>query len=149
MPKIDVETLKFILQRNETDIRKINEIMNDIKMELQAEEEEKANRPPAVKKQFVVMLADHDGSLADKDITGWVAQIPEDDSPATAPTRVISAAYEFNTTPKGRRMPVQTIGEACEVVTAKLFKEQQVWIKTKTPILAVPVNNDIPTDTSE
>ena len=46
-------------------------------------------------------------------------------------------------------MPVQTIGEACEVVSAKLFKEQNIWVKTKTPILAVPVDNAIPMDTSE
>ena len=46
MPKIDVETLKFILQRNEPDIRKVNEIMQEIEMELKAEEEEKLNRPP-------------------------------------------------------------------------------------------------------
>lgn len=46
MPKIDIDTLKFILQRNETDIRKVASIMEEIKMELQAEEEEKANRPP-------------------------------------------------------------------------------------------------------
>ena len=149
MPKIDIDTLKFILQRNESDIRKISAIMEEIKLELQAEEEEKANRPPPVKKQFVVMLSDPDGSMADIDITGWVLQIPEDDSMVTAPEKVISAAYEFNTTPKGRRMPVQTIGEACEAVSAKIFKEQNVWIKTKTPVLAVPVNNQIPTETSE
>lgn len=149
MAKIDVETLKFILQRNETDIRKINEIMNDIKMELQAEEEEKANRPPPVKKQFVVMLSDAEGELAEKDITGWVLQIPEDDNMMTAPQKVIAAAYEFNTTPKGRRMPVQTIGEACEAVSAKILKEQNVWVKTKTPVIAVPVDNAIPTDESE
>lgn len=149
MAKIDIDTLKFILQRNESDIRKIAAIMEEIKMELQAEEEEKANRPPPVKKQFVVMLSDPDGSMADKDITGWVVQIPEDDSVMTAPEKVISAAYEFNTTPKGRRMPVQTIGEACEAVSAKILKEQNVWIKTKTPVLAVAVNNQIPTDTSE
>ena len=46
MPKIDVEILKFILQRNETDIRKVNEIMQEIEMELKAEEEEKLNRRP-------------------------------------------------------------------------------------------------------
>ena len=45
MPKIDVETLKFILQRNEPDIRKIAEIMQEVEMELKAEEEERANRP--------------------------------------------------------------------------------------------------------
>lgn len=149
MPKIDIETLRFILQRNEPDIRKIAGIMEEIQLELKAEEEEKANRPPPVKKQFVVVLADHDGSLAEQDITGWVVQIPEEDSMVTAPTKIISAAYEHNTTPKGRRMPVETIGEACEIVSAKLLKEQNVWVKTKTPVLAVPVSNKIPMDTSE
>jgi hypothetical protein len=144
MPKIDVETLKFILQRNETDIRKINEIMSDIQIELQAEEEERANRPPPVKKQFSIVLADDGGLLEGKDLTGWVVQIPEDDSVTVAPERIIRAAYEFNTTPKGRRMPVETIGEACEIVTAKLFKEQNIWVKTKVPVLAVATNNKIP-----
>ncbi len=149
MPKIDVETLKFILQRNETDSRKIADILQDVEMELKAEEEEKANRPLPIKKQFVVMLSDHDGSLAEKDITGWVIQIPEEENPATVATRIIRATYEFNVTPKGRRLPVKTIGEACEAVTAKLFKEQQIWVKTKTPILAVPVDNTIPTEKTE
>lgn len=149
MPKIDVETLKFILQRNEPDIRKVAEIMSEIEMELKAEEEEKANRPPPVKKQFSIVLSDPDGSMADKDITGWIVQIPEDDSVTVAPERIIKAAYEFNTTPKGRRMPIETIGEACEAVSAKFFKEQNVWVKTKVPVLAVPVNNKIPTETVE
>ncbi|MFO8026558.1 MAG: hypothetical protein R6U56_02710 [Opitutales bacterium] len=149
MAKIDVETLKFILQRNETDIRKINEIMQDIEMELKAEEEERANRPPAVKKQFSIVLADNEGVLEGKDLTGWVVQIPEDDSVTVAPERIIRAAYEYNTTPKGRRMPVQTIGEACEAVTAKLFKEQNIWVKTKIPVLAVAIENKIPMEKGE
>ena len=149
MPKIDVETLKFILQRNETDIRKINEIMQDIELELKAEEEERANRPPPVKKQFSIVLADNEGILEDKDLTGWVVQIPEDDSVTVAPERIIRAAYEYNTTPKGRRMPVETIGEACEAVTAKFFKEQNIWVKTKVPVLAVATSNKIPMEKSE
>ena len=149
MPKIDVETLKFILQRNEPDIRKVNEIMQEIEMELKAEEEEKLNRPPPVKKQFSILISDPEGELDDKDLTGWVVQIPEDDSVTVAPERIISAAYEFNTTPKGRRMPVETIGEACEVVTAKLFKEQNIWIKTKVPVLAVTTPNKIPMEKVE
>ena len=106
MPKIDVETLKFILQRNEPDIRKVNEIMQEIEMELKAEEEEKLNRPPPVKKQFSILITRrHRGELKDKDLTGWVVQIPEDDSVSLCPERIINAAYEFNTTPKGQRMP--------------------------------------------
>ena len=149
MPKIDVETLKLILQRNETDIRKLNEILQDIDMELKAEEEERANRPPPIKKQFSIVLSDPEGELSDKDLTGWVVQIPEDDSVTVAPDRIIKAAYEFNTTPKGRRMPVETIGEACEIVTAKLFKEQNIWIKTKVPVLAVSTANKIPMEKVE
>ena len=149
MPKIDIETLRFILQRNETDIRKVAEIMNEVELELKAEEEERALRPPPVKKQFVMLVSDSDGLLEDKDLVGWVAQIPEDDSVATTAGRIHSAAYEYNATPKGARMPVETVGEACEVVSAKLFKEQNVWIKSKTPLLVVPVNNAIPIDNSE
>jgi hypothetical protein len=149
MPKIDIETLKFILQRNETDIRKVNEIMQDIDLELKAEEEERANRPPPVKKQFSIVLADNDGVLEGKDLTGWVVQIPEEDSVTVAPERITRAAYEYNTTPKGRRMPVETIGEACEAVTAKFFKEQNIWVKTKVPVLAVATPNKIPMEKSE
>lgn len=147
--KVDLEVIKSITQRRIADIRVINEIMSDIQAELKAEEEEKANRPPPVKKQFVVMLSDPEGALKDQDITGWVLQIPEEDNMMAAPQKVIAAAYEFNTTPKGRRMPVQTIGEACESVSAKIFKEQNVWVKTKTPVIAVSVDNAIPTDESE
>ena len=147
MPKIDVETLKFILQRNEPDIRKVAAVMQEIEMELKAEEEEKANRPPPVKKQFSILISDTDGSLKDKDLVGWVVQIPEDDSLNSAPGKIISAAYEFNTTPKGRRMPIETLGEACEAASSKIFQEQNVWIKTKVPVLVVAVENKIPTDT--
>lgn len=149
MAKIDIETLKFILQRYEPDIRKVAEIMQEVQMELKAEEEERANRPPPLKKQFSIVLADNEGVLEDKDLTGWVVQIPEDDSVTVAPERIIRAAYEYNATPKGRRMPVQTIGEACEAVTAKFFKEQNIWVKTKVPVLAVTTNNQIPTETVE
>ena len=149
MPKIDIETLRFILQRNEADVRKVAEIMNEVEMELKAEEEERALRPPPVKKQFAMLISDPEGILDGKDMVGWVAQIPEDDSVATTAGRIHSAAYEYNATPKGARMPVETIGEACEVVPAKLFKEQNVWIKSKTPLLIVPVDNKIPTEKAE
>ena len=144
MSKIYIETLKSILKQNQIDIRKIAEIMQDVEVELKAEEEERANRPPPVKKQFVIVLSDPDALLAEKDITGWVMQIPEEDSPATAPNRIIRGAHEFNSTPKGRRRPVRTIGEACETVTSKMLKEQKIWVKTKTPVIAVSVNNALP-----
>ncbi|MEM7789774.1 MAG: hypothetical protein AAF546_00100 [Verrucomicrobiota bacterium] len=145
MANINTATLKQILQRNEPDPRKVAGIMQDVNLEVQAQEEERANRPPSIKKQFCILLSDTDGILADDDIVGWVVKIPEDDSPASAAERIIRAAYEFNATPKGR-LPVETIGEACEIVPARLLTVQDVWVKTKTPVLAVSVNNAIPTE---
>lgn len=150
MSKIDIETVKFILQRNEPDVRKVAAVMQEIELERQAEEHEKANRPPPVKKQYAIVLADINGNgITDKAIVGWVVQIPEDEALYSAPQRIIKAAHEFNTTPKGRRMPIETVGEACECVSAKFFKEQKIWVKTKVPVLAVPTPNRIPTEEGE
>jgi hypothetical protein len=52
--------------------------------------------------------------------------------------------YDFNTTKKGRLLPVKTVGEALENVPAKAFKETDVWVKTKTPVLMLRTDNEIP-----
>ncbi len=148
MPAISIETVKFVAQRH-AEIPTVAKIMQDLELELKAIEEEKSLLPPQVKKQFVMLVSDPDGTLAEKDIVGWVVQISEDDDIATTKDRIHKAAYEFNTTAKGIRMPVETIGEACEVVGAKFFKEQQIWVKSKQPLLIVPVANKIPADEGE
>ena len=65
---------------------------------------------------------------------------------ATALERIHRATYEFNTTKKGRLLPVKTIGEAMETIPAKHFKEADLWVKTKTPVLLLKTDNEIPTD---
>ena len=147
MAKIDTETLKLILQRNLSEDpgpRKINDILQDVNQELQQQEAEKEEKPPAVKKQFCIVITDPNRTLKPTDLVGWVVQIPEGDSPLTAPDRIIEAAYDYNQTPKGRRLPLETIGEACEVVSAKFFKEQEIWVKTKMPVQVVVTANRIP-----
>ncbi|MBC2600934.1 hypothetical protein [Puniceicoccus vermicola] len=144
--KVEMDLLKRVLQRNELDVRQVSQIIEDINKELEKEEEPKA---PPVKKEFSIMVSDPEGKLQGIDLTGWVVQIPEGESPQLAKDKIIRAAYEFNTTPKGRRFPVETIGEACETVTARHFKEQGIWVKTKEPVLLVRTDNKIPKETSE
>lgn len=143
MAKVDMELVKMVLQRNDLDLRMVAQILEDLQNEVSnAVDEEK---PPAVKKQFVIMLSDPKDVLGDAaDITGWVLQIPEEDSPFVAEERLCKAAYGFNQSPKGRRMPVRTIAEVCEVVGSKFLKEEKVWVKTKEPVFAVRTNNTIP-----
>jgi hypothetical protein len=106
---------------------------------------DKDDKPPAVKKQFVILVSDPDGNLPKKrDFVGWVLQIPDNESPATTQDRILRAAYEYNTTRKGRLMPVKTVGEAIENVGGKHFNSAEVWVKTKTPVLMLTTDNEIP-----
>jgi len=145
MAKVDLDLVKHILKRNELDVRQVNAIIEDIQQELKVQQEE--NPPaPRVPKQFAILISDPEGTLPETDFTGWVLQLPEDDSPALAEDKLRQAAYDFNVTPKGRRMPVTTIGEACEAVPARILKEHQVWVKTKEPVLMLRTSNAIPID---
>ena len=144
MAKIDVEILKHILHRNESDIQKINDILNDIATELQIEQAEKEARPPVVKKQFITLIADNDGQLLDQDFASWVLQIPEEANPQAVINKIYQSAYTYNATPKGSRYPVKSMGETLESVSAKIFKENELWVKTKIPVLAVSCKNQLP-----
>ncbi|MDG1701777.1 MAG: hypothetical protein P8I61_02530 [Opitutae bacterium] len=144
MAKIDIEKLKHILHRNENDVQKINDILNDIATELQIEQAEKEARPPVVKKQFITLIADNEGVLVDQDFASWVVQIPEDTNPQAVIDKIHQSAYTYNATPKGSRFPVKSVGETLESVSAKTFKENDVWVKTKIPVLAVSCKNQLP-----
>lgn len=144
MSKIDTDILKTIIDRNEVEPRQVARIMEDVQNVLKQEQAEKDTKPPAIKKQFVVLVSDRNGALDGSQFVAWVLQIPEDDSPLTAADRIIQAVYDFNVTPKGRRLPVGTIGEACEALPARITKDHNVWIKTKEAVLVVTTDNAIP-----
>ena len=94
-----------------------------------------------IKKQFVIVAADNEGILADQDLVGWVLQLPEDEPMTSTPEKLARVAKAFNLSKKGRRYPVETVGETCENVPARIFKEQKLWLKTKEPVLIIPMQN--------
>jgi hypothetical protein len=67
----------------------------------------------------------------------------------STPERIHRAAYEFNTTKKGRLMPATTLGETFEHVPAKHFKEAAVWVKTKIPVLMLRTDNKLPNEKTD
>lgn len=144
MAKVEVDILKKVLERNLTSVRERNQVLQDIKHVLEQEALEKEMKPPAVKKEFVLLISDPRGLLKGQDLSGWVLQIPEGENAGLALDKITAAAYEHNASPKGRKFPVQTIGEACESVAPKLFQAQNVWVKTKVPVLVVRTDNKLP-----
>lgn len=142
MPKIDVSLVAEILKKNEISPAVLRRIIEEINLAVQPDTAE--DKPPPVKKQFVVLVSDPDGKLPKHDFVGWVLQIPENESVATTQDRIFRSAYDFNASKRGRMLPVKTVGEAIESVPAKIFKEADLWVKTKTPVLVLKTDNEIP-----
>lgn len=145
MAKVDLELVKMVLTRNDVETRLVAEIIKEIQQESAAETDDEEKEKPT-KKQWVVVVYDPEGELDGKEFTGSVVQIPEDESVYTAVERLHRAGYEFNTTKKGRRMPVKTVGEVCEHVPARIAKEQKVWIKHKEPCFLLATDGILPTE---
>lgn len=146
MAKVDIELVKMVLTRNEVETRLVAGILQELQQEQAAEADDDKEKP--CKKQWVVVVYDPEGELEGKEFTGTIVQIPEDESVYTAVERLHRAGYEFNTTKKGRRMPVKTVGDVCEHVPARIAKEQKIWIKHKEPCFLLPTDGLLPTDKS-
>jgi hypothetical protein len=148
MPKIDVNKVAEILKRNDLEPSLLRQIVEEMNLLVQPEVDEE--KPPALKKQWAILISDPEGRLPEgNDFVGWVLQIPENESVLTTCERIHKGAYEFNTTKKGRLMPAKTIGEALEHIPAKHFKEAGVFVKTKVPVLMLKTDNEIPTEATD
>ena len=143
MPKIDVNLVAEILKKNQLDPKLLRQVIEEMNLAAQPEGPD-GDKPPAVKKQFVVLASDPDNRLPKHDFVAWVLQIPEDESVATTQDRIFRGAYDYNASKKGRLYPAKTVGEALENVPAKFFKEAEVWVKSKVPVLVLKTDNQIP-----
>ena len=143
MPKIEVNKVAEILKRNDISPAVLRRVIEEMNLAVQPESGDE-DKPPAVKKQFAILISDPDGKLPKHDFVGWVLQLPESESVATTLDRIFRSAYDYNTTKKGQLMPVKTVGEAIEVIPAKAFKEADLWVKSKTPVLVLKTDNEIP-----
>jgi hypothetical protein len=148
MPKIEVNQVAEVLKRNELEPSLLRTIVEEMNLLVQPEVGEE--KPPALKKQFAILISDPEGRLPEgNDFVGWVLQIPENESVMSTCERIHKAVYEFNTTKKGRLMPAKTVGEAIEHVPAKHFKEAGVFVKTKVPVLMLKTDNEIPVERTD
>jgi hypothetical protein len=149
MPKVEVDLVAEVLKDNELEedlVMKITRQLNRAADKLAAEAE--AEKEPAAKKQWVILISDPRNELPAEDMVGWVVQIPENDNPGTVNDRLIKAGHHYNTTRRGRKHPAKTIAETCEVAGAKIMKEHKIFVKTKLPVSALRTDNVLPSDSS-
>ena len=144
MAKVDIEIVETALKLEDLDYQKRAQIMNRIKSESEATKSDK-EKEPAVKKQFVIVVNDPYGKIASTgmDFSGWVAQIPEDDYPQSVIDKINQAASDFNLTPKGRKTPLSNMADFFEFSSQKINKSNNLWVKTKEPVLICLTNGKI------
>lgn len=139
--KVEISTVADVLKQHKSiPPALLREIVEQLNAAIEPVDED--IKPPAPKKQFVVVVSDPEGKLK-QDMVGWVAQIPEAASPMSIMDRIMKAAHDFNASKRGRLLPVKTVGEAFESVGAKHFRESEAWVKTKTPIYLIRTDNKL------
>ena len=154
---VQLEAVREALEKvvkDENAIEKVLDLLSDATVKVdeakQAEEADVAegavdegSDEPMIKKQYGILVCDKDGEIK-RDLVGWVFQMPENEDTRDAIESVKKAAYNYNASKKGRKYPVNTIGQAIEGVGNKFFKPYNVSIKTKEPVLVVTTNNILP-----
>lgn len=112
--------------------------------ELEAGETESEGEDlPKVKQQYVIVVSDPKKTITEE-LTGWVVQIPDDESVLTVTDRIKKAAYNYNASKKGQKYPIKSIGEAVESIGNKFFKPYDLKVKTKEAVFVVVTDNVLP-----
>jgi hypothetical protein len=154
---VQLEAVREALEKvvkDENAIEKVLDLLSDAAVQVdeakQAEEPEAADTnetdesdEPKIKKQFGILVSDKDGVIK-QDLVGWVFQMPENEDTRDVVELIKKAAYNFNASKKGRKYPVNTIGQAIEGVGNKFFKPYNVSLKTKEPVLVITTDNVLP-----
>ena len=98
---------------------------------------------PKVKQQYVIVVSDPKKTITEE-LTGWVVQIPDDESVLTVTDRIKKADYNYNASKKGQKYPIKSIGEAVESIGNKFFKPYDLKVKTKEAVFVVVTDNVLP-----
>ncbi len=143
MPKIDVNKVAEILKKNHIDPAVLRRVVEEMNLAVQPDPGEREQAPP-VKKQYAILVSDPDGRIPRGELAGWVLQIPESESPASCQERVLKGTSDYNASKKGGLYPAKTVGEALENVPGRFFRDVELWVKTKTPVVVLRTDNEIP-----
>jgi hypothetical protein len=154
---VQLEAVREALEKvvkDENAIEKVLDLLSDAAVQVdeakQAEEPEASDTneteesdEPKIKKQYGILVSDTDGVI-NKDLVGWVFQMPENEDTRDVVELIKKAAYNYNASKKGRKYPVSTIGQSIEGVGNKFFKPYNVSLKTKEPVLVITTDNVLP-----
>lgn len=153
---VEIEAVREALEqviKSETEIERVLNLLNDLAVAVDTSvspedltttinegEDDKAPKP---KMQHVILVSDPSG-IINKDLTGWVLKIPENEDCREVVESIKKGAYNYNDSKKGAKYPVSSIGQAIEGVGSGFFKPYNVRIVTKEAVWVVTTDNNLP-----
>jgi len=144
--KIDIETLKEILQEHLEDTTQA-EILKEInKALLEKEEIKDKEKKEKVEKKGVVILTTLPQGVERKDLenlTGFFTEIPEEDHPTSLHEKIASVKAAYNLSRKAKKNPAETLGDLFELAPAKILKEVGILKKPKGTVRFLHITNQI------
>ena len=139
MAKVDLEVVQKILKENGVEVRLAAEILNQLR---DVVKEEAVEREKPAKKQMLVLVSEPEEGLP-KDLTVKAVTEHLVASAREVADKIVDVSKVFNESPKGKRVPVESFGDAVQSIPGKLFRESDLWIKTREPVRVIPVKNSI------
>lgn len=123
----------------------IAKALKEVRAAIQSEKSEKEPKSRS-KAQWVILANDKDGTLSAVETVAWALQLDEGAAPQSALDRIHAAANSFNSSHKGRKHPVTTIGETLEAVRGKHWKSvehptEKTLVKMREPVVVQFVPN--------
>ncbi len=146
--KVDLADVEHILTKYKIDQKLVEKIVDDAK---QAVEDAKADGGDAggkkLKYKHLIVASDPDGSAKAvlERTPMWVFKVPDDEQHTDVMPRFFKGVYDFNArSRKGRKNPIESVGDGIQAVGTKHFKPSKSPILTKEPVIVLVTNNIIP-----
>lgn len=143
--KIDLPTLKAVLQDHLEDDKQA-QILKEIAKILAQEEEGKKEKLPPIPKKAVVIITGGPKEIMDNpkllsDLAGFITEIPEEDRTADIKYKLLDCKKDYDTSRKAKKSPAHSFGELFEVAATRIFKNNGILKKPKGPLEFIFTNN--------
>ena len=145
MAKVSTEDIEIQLKQLDAAPQLIDDLMARLNQLLEEEKAEK-NAAPAIKYEYAIVGI---GPRFDVEAPMFIVKIEEEDNHNDIPETIRRIAKRFNEEQSGkkaryRKNAIETVGEAFEVVSGKVAKEEGLTIVTKQPVIGVGIlENDM------
>jgi len=125
---ISLEEVEATLLRQKIEPAKVSSILKDLQ---QVIEENKGDKQPKEKWEYVIVLNDPNGVIKADSVAGWVVQQKENEDAGVILSKLADAARDQNEAATKKKNTLVTMVDIFSGLKGKFLKPKNIRIKTK------------------